>query len=104
MIIDSFPGRKIEFQKQSYLYFGGTAYLGLPMHKAFQKILLKNIQQWGTTYGSSRNANIQLSAYDVAETFLAKHICAEAALTVSSGMLAGKLVLETIGKSTDTFF
>ena len=104
MIIDSFPARKIQYQNQSYLYFGGTAYLGLPMHKQFQKILLKNIQHWGTTYGSSRNSNVQLSAYEAGETFLANHIQAAAALTVSSGMLAGKLVLETLEKLTDSFY
>ncbi len=38
MKLQSFPGRKIEFQEQTYLYFGGTAYLGLPQHKKFHVI------------------------------------------------------------------
>ncbi|WPR71234.1 aminotransferase class I/II-fold pyridoxal phosphate-dependent enzyme [Flavobacterium sp. NG2] len=104
MKVTQFPDRKITIENQSYLYFGGTAYLGLPSHKKFQKILLKNILRWGTTYGSSRNANIKLTAYDEGEQFLANFIGADAALTVSSGMLAGKLVVETIDSITDCFF
>lgn len=104
MKVNQFPDRKIIVDNQSYLYFGGTAYLGLPSHKKFQKLLLKNILRWGTTYGSSRNANIKLTAYDEGEQFLADFIQAESALTVSSGMLAGKLVIETISSLTDCFF
>jgi 7-keto-8-aminopelargonate synthetase-like enzyme len=46
--------------------------------------------RWGSSYGSSRNANIKLTAYENSEHFLAKFIKAEAALTVSSGMLPEK--------------
>lgn len=104
MNVNQFPDRIIKVNQVEYLYFGGTAYLGLPANKAFQKLVVKNILNWGTTYGSSRNANIQLTAYTNGETFLAKYIKAEAAVTVSSGMLAGKLVLDTLQKDTDCFF
>ncbi len=104
MNINQFPDRIIEIDQENYLYFGGTAYLGLPTNKAFQELVIQNILKWGTTYGSSRNANIKLTAYENGETFLAKHIKAESAVTVSSGMLAGKLVIEELKKQTDTFF
>ncbi|WP_264551832.1 aminotransferase class I/II-fold pyridoxal phosphate-dependent enzyme [Flavobacterium sp. N2038] len=104
MIVEEFPDRIIEINQKQYLYFGGTAYLGLPTHKEFQNLVIQNIQKWGTTYGSSRTANIKLSAYVHGESFLASHIGSEAALTVSSGMLAGKLVLEKLKKQTDCFF
>ncbi|MGA9637608.1 aminotransferase class I/II-fold pyridoxal phosphate-dependent enzyme [Flavobacterium sp.] len=104
MKVKQFPDRKITIDNESYLYFGGTAYLGLPNHKKFQKLLIKNIKRWGTTYGSSRNANIKLTAYDEGEHFLANFIEAEAAVTVSSGMLAGKLIIEAISPLTDCFF
>ncbi|TDE27082.1 MULTISPECIES: aminotransferase class I/II-fold pyridoxal phosphate-dependent enzyme [Flavobacterium] len=104
MKVNQFPDRTIEIENEEYLYFGGTAYLGLPTHPEFQKLLIKNILQWGTAYGSSRSANIQLSAYENGERFLANYIKADAALTVSSGMLAGKLVVEVLTPQTDCFF
>ena len=104
MKVNQFPDRIVEVDNEKYLYFGGTAYLGLPTHPEFQKLLIKNILQWGTAYGSSRSANIQLTAYENGERFLANFIRAEAALTISSGMLAGKLVIEILTPQTDCFF
>lgn len=104
MNVNQFPDRIIEIDQEHYLYFGGTAYLGLPTNKEFQELVFKNIQKWGTSYGSSRSANIKLTAYEDGETFLAGHIKAESAVTVSSGMLAGKLVLDELRKTTDCFF
>ncbi|MDA6069644.1 aminotransferase class I/II-fold pyridoxal phosphate-dependent enzyme [Flavobacterium sp. AC] len=104
MNVNQFPDRIIEIDHEEYLYFGGTAYLGLPTNKEFQELVIKNIRKWGTTYGSSRSANINLTAYESGETFLATHIKSESAVTVSSGMLAGKLVIDILNKSTDRFF
>jgi len=104
MKVSQFPDRIIEINNEDYLYFGGTAYLGLPTHPDFQKLIIKNILQWGTAYGSSRSANVQLTAYENGEQFLADFIKAEAALTFSSGMLAGKLVVEVLIPQTDCFF
>lgn len=104
MKVNQFPDRIIEINNEDYLYFGGTAYLGIPTNPEFQKLLFKNIKQWGTSYGSSRSANIQLTAYENGETFLAKFIKADAALTVSSGMLAGKMAIELLATQTDCFF
>ena len=104
MNVNKFPDRVIKIDGEKHLYFGGTAYLGLPPNKKFQKILYKNIARWGTAYGSSRNANIQLTAYEKGETFLANFIQAEAAVTVSSGMLAGRLVLGTLKSTTAVFY
>ncbi|KAF2341533.1 aminotransferase class I/II-fold pyridoxal phosphate-dependent enzyme [Flavobacterium tistrianum] len=104
MKIKKFPDRVIEIDQEQYLYFGGTAYLGLPTNAKFQELVIQNILNWGTTYGSSRTANIQLTAYDAGESFLASHIGSEKAVTVSSGMLAGKLVIDLIKKQTDCFF
>lgn len=104
MNVNQFPDRIIEINQKEYLYFGGTAYLGLSTNKAFQELVVKNILKWGTTYGSSRNANVKVTAYEHGETFLANYIKAEAVVTVSSGMLAGKLVIDELKKQTDTFF
>ena len=104
MKVDKFPDRIIEIDQEQYLYFGGTAYLGLPTNASFQNLVVQNILKWGTTYGSSRTANIQLTAYDAGESFLASHVGSESTVTVSSGMLAGKLVVDLMKKQTDCFF
>jgi len=104
MKVDQFPDRTIRINNEDYLYFGGTAYLGLPTNPDFQQLLLKNIVRWGSAYGSSRSANVKLSAFENGEKFLARYINAPATLTVSSGMLAGKLVLEVLKQKTDCFF
>lgn len=98
------PGRTVFIDGIEYLYFGGTAYLGLPTHPGFQKILMGNIGRWGSAFGSSRHANVQLSAYEAGEKMLAQLTGTEAVLTVSSGMLAGKLTMEVLAKTTDQFF
>ncbi|HWR94928.1 MAG TPA: aminotransferase class I/II-fold pyridoxal phosphate-dependent enzyme [Flavobacterium sp.] len=104
MIVNEFPDRLITIDGVEYLYFGGTNFLGISKNADFQTILFESIKKWGTTYGSSRNSNIKLSVYETAEKLLAKNLNTEAALTVSSGMLAGKLVVEYLSKTTDAMF
>ena len=104
MNVKQFPDRIIKIENQKFLYFGGTSYLGLPSNKDFQKILIQNIKKWGTSYGSSRNANIQLSAYENGEKYLANFIQSQGALTVSSGTLAAKLVIEQLIIDKNIFF
>ena len=41
MKVNQFPDRTIEIENEEYLYFGGTAYMGLPTHPEFQKLLIK---------------------------------------------------------------
>lgn len=104
MTVEQFPGRSVEVDGRSYLYFGGTSYLGMATHPDFQKLLTNSIQRWGTAYGSSRNSNIKLSIYKDAEALLSQIVGAEAALTVSSGTLAGKLVLDYLAKDHEHFY
>ena len=104
MIVDEFPDRKVKINGVDYLYFGGTNYLGMTTNPEFQNILFNSFKKWGTSFGSSRNSNIKLSIYTTAENLLAENLNTEAALTVSSGMLAGKLVIETLSKTTDLLF
>ena len=104
MQINKFPDRTITIENKDYLYFGGTAYLGLPTHPEFQEVLFQSIKKWGTFYGSSRSSNIKLAIYNQFEDFFAQQIGAEASLTVSSGTLAGKLVIDYLSTKTQTFF
>lgn len=90
--IDDFPGRKITSNNKEYLYFGGTAYLGVQTDKEFQNILIKNIKKYGSNYGASRKSNIRLSIYEEAENYLANWVGSESCIVQSSGYLAGQLV------------
>jgi 8-amino-7-oxononanoate synthase len=101
MIVNEFPDRKIRVDGVEYLYFGGTNFLGIATNSDFQNILFESIKKWGTAYG---NSNIKLSIYKTAENLLAKNLNTESALTVSSGMLGGKLVVEYLSKTTDAMF
>ncbi|TDU43626.1 7-keto-8-aminopelargonate synthetase-like enzyme [Gelidibacter sediminis] len=104
MTIEHFPDRMVTIKGKQYLYFGGTSYLGMATNSEFQQYLTNSIKLWGTAYGSSRNANIKLSIYDIAETVLAKIIGADAALTVSSGTLAGKIAIDHLSQNHNTFY
>jgi 7-keto-8-aminopelargonate synthetase-like enzyme len=62
-------------------------------HQAeFQRSLLEGFRQFGSIYSVSRNNNVQLKIYSEAEQYLAQINQAEAAVTVSSGLLAGQIV------------
>jgi 7-keto-8-aminopelargonate synthetase-like enzyme len=90
--IDTFPGREIIINQKTYLYFGGTSYLGLQTDSAYKDLFIKNVKKYGTNYGASRKSNIRLSIYEEAESYLANWTGSEACLTLSSGYLAGQLV------------
>ncbi|QJW88509.1 pyridoxal phosphate-dependent aminotransferase family protein [Spirosoma taeanense] len=91
--IHHLPGRTIQHDGNPYLFFSGTAYLGLPQHPAFQQLVIESIRRYGTTFGSSRNGNLRLAVYEEAEAKLAASAGAGAALTLSSGMMAGQTVI-----------
>jgi 8-amino-7-oxononanoate synthase len=104
MQVNEIPNRVFYKDGEEFLYFGGTNYLGVTTLPEFQNMLLAGFQKWGTSYGSSRSANIQLDVYKTAEDLLAQQIGTEAVVTVSSGMLAGKLALEQLQHTTDLLF
>ncbi len=104
MQLNHIPNRIFYKNGEEFLYFGGTNYLGVNTLPDFQALLFSGFQKWGSNYGSSRSANIQLEIYKIAEDLLAKQLETEAVVTVSSGMLAGKLVLELLHKTNDVIF
>ncbi|UMB55300.1 aminotransferase class I/II-fold pyridoxal phosphate-dependent enzyme [Lutibacter sp. A64] len=104
MTINEFPSREITVNDKQYLYFGGTSYLGMASNKEFQTTIFEGLKKWGTFYGSSRSANIKLAIYNEAESYFSKFLEAEASLTISSGTLAGKMVVDYLSKSTKKFF
>jgi 7-keto-8-aminopelargonate synthetase-like enzyme len=104
MIVNQFPDRTILVESKEYLYFGGTSYLGMATQQDFIASLQQNLLVWGSSYGSSRNANIKLSVYDAFEKLFAEQVGAEASLVISSGTLAGRLVTEHLSKTITTFY
>jgi 7-keto-8-aminopelargonate synthetase-like enzyme len=104
MQLDKTPNTTAFFNGKEYLYFSGTSYLGVSVLPEFQELVIQAIQKWGTSYGSSRNANIKLSVYDKGETFLANFLKTETAITVSSGTLAGHFAIKTLSKLVDVFY
>lgn len=91
--LDHLPGRAFRQNGTEWLYFSGTAYLGMPHVPAFREAVVEGMAHYGTNFGGSRRSNLQLAVFAEAEQTLAQWIGTEAALTVSSGSLAGQLLV-----------
>lgn len=100
--IDFLPSRVAAFEGEEYLFFSGTSYLGIGHQADFKTALLEGMNRYGTVFSASRNNNLQLKIYDEAEAFLANWTTAEAALTVTSGLLAGQLAVNLLKNNTST--
>ena len=94
--IQRIPDREIFIEGKPYLYFGGTAYLGLQNYAPFKTLYLKNVSEYGMHYGASRKSNIKLNIYEQAEQQLAEWVGSEGCLTMSSGYLAAQLTIQTL--------
>ncbi len=102
-ITNQLPGRTLITETEEYLYFSGTSYLGMGHNKSFRAYLTRNLAIYGANYSSSRLSNVQLSIFAETEAYLAAWTGAEAALVVSSGLLAGQLVIRML-TDKGTFF
>jgi len=89
-------GNSITVDGKSYLYFGGTAYLGIPQNQDFINLYVEGISKFGLNNGTSRSNNIQLGIYDEAEKVAATRYGAAAALITSSGYLAAQLTVKAL--------
>lgn len=103
-LTNQLPSRIFTTNSQEYLWFSGTSYLGIPHHQGFRENFLRAIARYGTSWGSSRNNTVRLEIYEKAEMKLAKFANMPAALTTSSGMLAGQLVVNFLQKPRTKFF
>ncbi|MDP4998611.1 MAG: aminotransferase class I/II-fold pyridoxal phosphate-dependent enzyme, partial [Saprospiraceae bacterium] len=89
----SLPGRHIDIAGEGqYLYFSGTAYLGISSNPEFLDALKVGIGRYGSHFGGSRRSNIQFDVIMEAEEVLAAMAGVEKVLTLSSGSLAGQMV------------
>lgn len=94
----------INIDGKNYLYFGGTAYLGIPQNQQFIGLYMEGIKKFGLNNGTSRNNNIQLGIYDEAETEAAKRFKSESALITSSGYLAAQLTVKELSSSGSVIY
>lgn len=92
--INHYPGRTITIDGKHWLHFSGTAYLGLADHPRYQEKLIEGIRRYGANFGGSRRSNIQLDIFAEAEAFLAEWLGVEAVVCLSSGSLAGQLLIK----------
>ncbi|MDX5437538.1 MAG: aminotransferase class I/II-fold pyridoxal phosphate-dependent enzyme [Pontibacter sp.] len=97
-VVEALTGRTIVADGKELLYFSGTSYLGMCKNSQLESLIHEGSKRYGTTYSSSRNSNLKLAVYDEAEEMLAALAGAEAALTFSSGYLAGQALIRTIAK------
>lgn len=86
----------INHNKEKYLYFSGTAYLGLSQNKKFISHFQKGIKKFGLNNGTSRTNNIQLGIYNEAEHYAAALFGVEDCAIVSSGFLASQIAVNTL--------
>ncbi len=80
-------------------FFGGTAYLGIPYNEEFKQLVFEGINRYGTNFGASRNNNVTLDIFSIAENEAAIRSNAGDSIIVSSGFLSAQLVIQHfIGK------
>lgn len=88
--------RSLLFDDKSYLFFGGTAYLGLLDNPEYIALYKDGIDRYGLNNGTSRSNNIQLGIYHDVEENMAVRFGFEATALFSSGYLAAQAVVRTL--------
>ena len=96
--ITSLDGRSVQIEEKDFLYFSGTSYLGMNTHPDFQALILEGMRLFGTNYGGSRLSNLKFEIYERTENYLAQLCSMEAALTCSSGTLAGQILSQYLSQ------
>ncbi|MCO5725379.1 aminotransferase class I/II-fold pyridoxal phosphate-dependent enzyme [Robiginitalea marina] len=91
---EGIPGPEVRADGETYLYFGGTAYLGMQTGPQFLDLLAAHTRRLGAHWGASRMGNLTLGVYREAEARLAFWMQSPACLSLSSGFLAARLVAE----------
>lgn len=91
------PTRSVlEVDDLSYLFFGGTAYLGLLANTEYIDLYQQGIARYGLNNGTSRSNNVQLGIYQQAEEKMAQRFGYEAAALFSSGYLAAQAAIRAL--------
>jgi 7-keto-8-aminopelargonate synthetase-like enzyme len=86
--------RTLWHEGKEYLFFSGTSYLGLSSNEEFHKILKEGIDKYGSNHPMSRISNVRFDIYEHFEKQFAIDFLAEDCISLSSGFLVGKLLIE----------
>lgn len=89
----------MENKKNISLFFGGTAYLGIPHNDEFRKLFIRGMEIYGVNHGASRNNNITLDIFSIAEKEAARRFGAPHSIIISSGYLSAQLVIQNYRSS-----
>jgi 7-keto-8-aminopelargonate synthetase-like enzyme len=87
------PGRTVDIDGRSCLFFSGFSYLGLHQHPVFKATLQQGIEMYGSLFPASRVSNIRLSLYEEMEHALAATLEQQSAVLFSSGYLSGQAAI-----------
>lgn len=94
--LSTLPGRTLFSSGREWLYFGGTAYLGMHQDAGFQALIMEGLARYGGHFGGSRLSQLKIEVFEEAEASLAAMTGAEAAVVTSSGTLAGQLAARSL--------
>ncbi|NGM60897.1 aminotransferase class I/II-fold pyridoxal phosphate-dependent enzyme [Sphingobacterium sp. SGG-5] len=97
-------GRLLDSNKQHFLFFGGTAYLGLTTDKEYTRLYKEGIDRYGLNNGTSRSNNVQQGIYGEVEDYLASRFGFTAAAIFSSGYLAAQAAVQALSADQHAFF
>ncbi len=96
--VEGIPGRTTEIQGNSYLFFSGFGYLGMPSLPEFQQLLGDGIRKYGAVFPSSRASNTRYGLFDDFEEAISEFIGLPATASFSSGYLAAQAALQFAGR------
>jgi len=103
-LLTSKINRTILHEGREYLFFSGTAYLGMGSLDAFEELVHAGMKKYGLNHGLSRINNVRLAIYDQFESFFAEKAGAEKVLVWSSGYMAGYAAVSHLKKVVDKVF
>lgn len=103
-ITHSGPGRTVRIDEIDYLYFSGTAYLGLSQHPEFIAHIKEGMDRFGANFGGSRRSNLQFDIFEKGEAFCSALTGAPKALLFSSGTLAGQVLQRVLREKGDIHY
>lgn len=103
-ITHSGPGRTVRIDDIDYLYFSGTAYLGLSQHPEFIEHIKEGMDRFGANFGGSRRSNLQFDIFEKGEAFCRALTGAPQALLFSSGTLAGQVLQRVLREKGDMHY
>ncbi|MGN5955740.1 aminotransferase class I/II-fold pyridoxal phosphate-dependent enzyme [Sphingobacterium lactis] len=97
-------GRIIHLDHSSFLFFGGTAYLGLLQNPDYIELYKDGIDKYGLNIGTSRSNNVQLGIYEESEQELSKRFGFPASALFSSGYLAAQATVRALAKNRKVIY